>query len=214
MSIRLVGVDGSIGEPAVGWSPVATTQTVLAGDVLGLTTGGLLERLGSGAITSGGGIWGFALNDFKSDSNGDLTNPSTPSGVNGQVPAQLALSSYDRRVLATDAIAGDVNGQAEYWKSDFRNIFIQRHKLGTRVNSSLIGKKCDLTWNGTTSEWEVDTTATSLNCIVISQFQLPRFKDNTTYWDSATYATDTLAAWVCFQVVPAFDAEQLGLRYS
>lgn len=213
MGIRLVSVDGSLGDPDVGWSPVANSQTVLAGDVLGLTTGGLAERLGSAAITSGGGIWGFSVNDFTSDGSGNLINPSAPSGVAPGVPAQLALASYDRRVATAPPIAGVQRGQAEYWTGNFRNIFIQRHKAGTRCNMSLVGKKCDLTWNSSTNEWEVDTTATSLNCIIISQFQFPLYKDNKTLWDSATYATDTYAAWVAFQVTPAFYAQALGLRY-
>lgn len=216
MGIRLVALLGNTGAPQVGWSPVGASLTCLPGDVLGLTTGGLLNRLddeGGQVITSGGGIWGISINSFRSDASGNIINPAVPTGVNPNVPADLALSSYSRRVYANEPIAGDYNGLAEFWKPDFDNVFIQRHKQGTRVNSSLIGKKCDLVYNDTTNEWEVDTTATSVNDIVISEIQFPLYKDNITIWDSATFATDTYGAWIAFHVVPAFNAETLGLRY-
>lgn len=215
MGIRLVAtVDGQ--RPDVVWSPVGASLTVLSGDVQGLTTGGLLNRLddeGGQVITTGGGIWGISVNDYSSDASGNLTNPAVPTGVNPNVTAQLALSSYNRRVYANQPIAGDYNGLAELWTSKFSNIFIQRMKQGIRVNGSLVGKKCDLVYNDTTNEWEVDTSATSVNDIVISNVQFPLYKDNKSLWDSATFATDTFGAWVAFQIVPAFYAESLGLRY-
>lgn len=213
MSIKLVAVDGSRGEPQVRWSPVGASQTVLSGDMFGLTTGGLLKRLGSGDLTSGGGIWGFGVNDYISNSAGDITAPAIPTGVNPNVRPVLGMESYNRRVYANQPIAGDYNGLAQVWDGDPRNIFIQRHKVGTRVNASLIGKKCDLVWNATTLEWEVDTTATSVNCVVVSSIQFPLYRANTTLWDSSTFATDAKGAWIAFQIVPAFDAGSLGLRY-
>ncbi len=217
MSIRLALVDGSVGEPAIGWSPVDDSLVCKAGDVMGLTTGGLLFRTddeGGQVITSGGGIWGILVNDFTSDSDGNIINSAAPSGVNPGVPAQLALSSYDRRVRPNAPIAGVYRGLAEYWTPDSRNVFIQRHKAGTRVNDSLCGKKCDLVYNDTTNEWEVDTTATSVNDIVIYKTQFPMYNDNVQLFDSATFATDTYGAWIAFQIQPSFNAEALGLRYS
>ncbi len=218
MSIHLLTVNGREGVPDVGWSPVANSQTCLSGDVVGLTTGGLISRLddeGGQVITSGGGIWGILVNDFTSNSAGAIQNPAAPSGVAANVPANLALGSYSQRIRPNQPISGVFRGMAEYWSSNPQNIFIQRHKQGTRVNASLCGKKCDLVYNDTTNEWEVDTTATSVNDIVIAaaEFQVPTYRDNTTYWDSATFATDTYGAWIAFSVVPAFYAEALGLRY-
>jgi hypothetical protein len=216
MGIRYVASIGNSGAPVVGWSPVGNSLSCLPGDVHGLTTGGFLNRLddeGGQVITAGGGIWGIGINTWTSDASGNLTNPAVPTGVNPNVPAQLALSSYNRRTYANEPIAGVYRGLAEYWKPDFNNVFIQRMKQGIRVNSSLVGKKCDLVYNDTTNEWEPDTSATSVNDIVISEIQFPLYKDNISLWDSATFATDTYGAWVAFQIVRAFDAEANGLRY-
>ena len=208
--------------PVVSWNPFANSQAIITGDVEGLTTAGLLERLGSGAISSGGGIWGFAANSDTTDGSGNIISPSIPSTINPGVPAVFAIPSYGRRVTPAAPIAGVQRGQGQSYLANNQNFFIQRHKAGTRVNDSLIGKLCNLTWNasaGTNGEWEVDTTSSSVSDIVIAPWQLPGYQDNGPsvlshgLWDSATYATDSLGAWVVFQVAPAFQASNLGLRY-
>lgn len=214
----LVGV----GLPVVAWNPFANSQAIITGDVEGLTTAGLLERLGSAAITSGGGIWGFAANSDTTDANGNIISPTIPSTINPGVPAVFAIPSYGRRVTPAAPIAGVQRGQGQSYLACPQNFFIQRHKAGTRVNDSLIGKLCNLTWNGsagTNGEWEVDTTATNVSDIVVAPWQLPNYQDNGNsvlgpgLWDSATFATDSLGAWVVFQVAPAWQASNLGLRY-
>jgi hypothetical protein len=218
--IGLVNSISNLGAPDVGYSPVGVSITSKQGDVLGLTTGGLIGRLnatGGGTIIAvGGGIWGIGANDFTSDASGNITAQAAPTGVAGNVPARLALGSYGQRVAPASPISGVAYGQAQYYLPSSNNYFIQRHKKGTRVNDSLCGKKCDLTWNATTLEWEVDTTSTSLNEIVVAlaSFQLPWYLDNKTLWDDTTFATDASGAWVVFQVVPAYNAEALGLRYA
>ena len=211
-----------MGAPVVSWNPFANSQAILAGDVEGLTTGGLLERLGSGAITTGGGIWGIAANADTTDGSGNIVSPSLPSGISPGVPPVFAIPSYGRRVVPAAPIAGVQRGQGQSYLACPQNFFIQRHKKGTRVNDSLIGKICNLTWNGSAGangEWEVDSTATNVGDIVIAPWQLPYWYDNGPsalgkgLWDSATFATDNLGAWVVFQVSPSFQASNLGLRY-
>ena len=217
MSIRLVAVDGSQGAPDIGWSPVADSLDCLVGDVMGLYTNGQMFRTddeGGQVISSGGGVWGVLINNFTSDADGNIINSAAPANVSPTVPAQLALSSYNRRILPNDSISGVVRGMAQFWTPDFRNVFIQRQKQGTRINSSYCGKKCDLVYNDATNEWEVDVSATSVGDIIVSQFQYPLYKDNNSLWDSASFATDDFGAWVAFQFNPAFNAEQNGLRYT
>lgn len=218
--IGLVHATDSVGAPDVGWSPVGNSITSQGGDVYGLTTAGLVGRLnatgGGTIISSGGGILGIAANAFTSDSAGNIIAPSAPSGVSPGVPARLAMPSYSLRVPPAAPIAGVQRGQTQYYLASNANFFIQRHKAGTRVNDSLCGKLCDLVWNATTLEWEPDTTATSINDIVIAPAdkQMPWYLDNKTLWDSSTFATDALDAWIVFQIVPAFQSAAAGLRYS
>lgn len=218
MAIDCINVLAGVGAPDVGWIPIGNSVTMLAGDVVGETTGGLAGKLtGSGtAITAAGGIFGFAANGITSDSSGRVTTPSAPSGVDPGVPAILPLPSYSARVPPAAPIAGTRRSQVQCWLASGSNYFIQRHKAGTRVNDSLCGLKCDLTWNSTTSEWEVDSTVTTIGEIVIAPagLQLVLWKDNRTLWDSSTYATDTYNAWVVFQVLPTLNASKYGLRYA
>lgn len=224
MGIQCVNATLGIGDPQTVYLPMSNSMQGLPGDVFGLTTGGLALRLddeGGQVITSGGGIYGIAQDSYASNSAGGVTTPAGPSGVASNVPANLAIGSYGQRVPPAAPIAGVARGQVRAFGVGAGNYFIQRHKQGTRVNDSLCGKKCDLVYNDTTNEWEVDTTATSVNDIVIApaNFQMPGWYDNGPnfanhgLWDSASYATDTYGAWIVFTVVPAFNAEANGLRY-
>lgn len=220
MGIRLANVVGNLGAPDVAYSPIGNSVTLKAGDLLGLTTAGLVGRLNNHSsgtvVSSAGGVWGISVDDVTSDGSGNIITPSAPTGVDPGVPAVLAIPSYGRRVTPAFPIAGVRRGQVRLYKATNRNFFIQRHKAGTRVNGSLSGLKCDLTWNDTTLEWEVDSTSTSVGSIVIApaNMQLPWYYDNKTLYDSATYATDASGAWVVFQIAAAADAEDNGLRYS
>lgn len=220
MSIHLANVIGGVGAPDVAWLPTGVSIIWKAGDVVGETTGGLAGLLNNHAggtpIAAVSGIFGIAVNDDTSDANGRWVSPSVATGIDPSVPAVLALPTYGRRVTPAPPIAGVRKSQMECWLASPNNYFIQRHKQGTRVNDSLAGKLCDLTWNDTTLEWEVDTTSTAVNSIVVAPagLQLPLYRDNTTLWDSATFATDTYGAWLVFQFVPTQDASKYGLRYA
>lgn len=222
VAIEIINAQVGVGSPDTAWLPIGNSVTALAGDVIGETTAGLAGRLnshgGGTAITAGGGVFGILQSAATSDANGRITTPATPTGVDPSVPAILAMPSYNNRVPPASPIAGVRRSQVLCYLASNGNYFIQRHKVGTRVNISLCGKLCDLTWNDTTGEWEVDTTSTSVNEIVVApaSLQLPYFRDNFTrnYWDSATYASDTLAGWLVFQFAPGFDASKYGLRYA
>ncbi len=218
--MKIINAQAGIGAPKVSWDPMGASLTFKTGSVLGLTTGGRLALLSGGGgqvITSDGGVWGVSVNNVVTDSAGRIIGPAAPAGIDPAVTPIFALPSYSMRVTPSSPIAGVRYGQGESWSPIETNFFIQRHKAGTRVNDSLCGKKCDLVWNATTTEWEVDSTATSVNDIVIapSANQLPGYYDNLTgnLWDSATFATDTYGAWVVFSFVPSFDAQLNGLRY-
>lgn len=217
MSIQLARIEGRT--PRSAWLPTGVSIIWKAGDVVGETTGGLAGLLNNHAggtiIAAANGIAGIASDDNTSDSNGRWQSRALPTGVDPSVPAHLAIDSYGMRVTPAAPIAGVRKSQMKLWTVT-GNYFIQRHKQGTRVNDSLCGKLCDLTWNDTTLEWEVDTTSTSVNSIVVASadLQMVNYKDNTTLWDSATFASDTYGAWVVFSIVPTQDALTRGLRYS
>lgn len=211
--IRLYRSEESLGAPRLDYRPAGNSMAALAGDIMGLTTGGLLSRRATaGQITANGGVWGILVDDLTTDANGVASTPAAPSGVNPAVPAKLALTQRADSFSLAAAIAGVQRSQGRVYPALDGNVFIQRHKIGTRVNQSLIGKKCDFTWNTTTLEWEVDTTDTTVGMLTIVEIP-PFYADNKTYYDSATYATDAKNAWVAFVIVPALQASLNGLRY-
>lgn len=213
MSIRMYKSDQSLGIPVEDYESCANSMAALAGDVFGLTTGGLWSRRTS--ITSGGGVWGINKNDVTTDANGFATTPAAPTGVNPATQAHLAITQYaDRLFAGAQTISGVTRSLANVWLANNANTFIQRHKKGTRCNNSIVGKLCDLVWNSTTLEFEVDTTTTTLSCIVVVEVP-PTYADNLTkgYYDSASFASDAYGPWCAFKFVPAFQAQGQGLRY-
>jgi len=232
MSIRWYKSYRQDGEPDVDYYRVGNGFTYLSGDVLGMLSGtsaqsdaspaGTLRRLGASVggtatafpIIVASGIWGVAWNDATTDDNGNIITPSVPSTIDPSVPAILPLPAYDLRHPAAAPVAGVRRGQMGIWKATGVNVFIQRHKAGTRVNQLLVGKPANLTYNATTDEFEVDTTgASNKNVVVITEVP-PLYDDNITYYDSASYATDAVAGWVAFTFLPAVQGPVQGLMYS
>ena len=197
----------------VGHYPAGNSMAALAGDVMGNTTGGLLSRRATaGTITAAGGILGFLVHSLTTDANGVASTPAAPTGVHPAVVPKLALTQYADRMSMAPPISAAQRSMGMVYLANPFNVFIQRHKIGTRVNIGLVGKKCDFTWNTTTLEWEVDTTVTTVGMIEITEVPA-HYMDNRTYYDSATFATDTKNAWVAFMVDPLLYAQAKGLSY-
>lgn len=214
MAIRLYKSSYSLGAPHMDYLRAGNSMTVLAGDVIGVLSSSPIGTASRRAtLTSGGGIWGIAASDLTTDSNGNVQSPAFSSTIDTAIQPILALPAYASRLSPAGTVAGTARrAQLDVYLADDSNIFIQRHKAGTRVNQSLVGIKCDLVYNAVTLEWEVDTGTTSSGMIVIEEVP-PFYADNRTLYDSATFATDTYGAWLAFKVVPAWQGQPNGLRY-
>lgn len=213
MAIRVYKADFSLGAPQDDYLMAGNSMAVLAGDLIGRNSSPAGTALRRTTITTGGGIYGFAADDITTDANGISSTPAAPSGVNPAFVAHFALNNYADRMFPSGAVAGAVRSLLRMALATSDNVFIQRHKAGVaRVNQSLVGLKCDLVYNSTTAEFEVDSTTTTLGCIEIVEVP-PMYNDNRTLYDSATFATDALAAWCAFKVIASFQAQPNGLSY-
>lgn len=230
MPIRPYAFQGGVGVPDVDYYPAGNGFAYKVGDVLGLMSGtsaqtdgspaGTLRRLGAivgGAAASfpivlASGIIGIVGDDLTASAAGISTTPAAPTGVNPMVPAKLALPSRSDALSGSNAIAGVQRSQTKVWLATDQNYFIQRHKKATRVNQTLVGALCALTYNAVTLEFEVDSTAGSPSVVIVDM--APTYGDNRTYYDSATFATDLFGAWVVFKFIPSVQASPLGLRYA
>lgn len=218
-------------EPDVDYRPLGNSFAYKSGDVVGIMSGtsgqtdaspaGTMRRLGavvggsaaSFPIVLASGIWGVVWNDATADSSGNVVSQAAPTGVNPQVvPINAAGNSRSKLLSYAPAIAGVQRAELSIWLADQNNYFVQRHKKGTRVNISLVGKLAALTYNATTLEFEVDTTGS--NPTVVVEDVPPMYGDNRTYYDSATFATDTVGGWVVFRFIPSVQAQPAGLSYA
>lgn len=182
---------------------------------------GTMRRLGAnvgGAAASfpivlASGIWGVVWNDARVDASGNLISPAVPTGKNPQVEPTLALPSYSSGLSLTPPIAGAQRPGLTMFLANQNNYFIQRHKQGTRVNVGLVGKQCALTYNATRLEFEVDSTAGNPTVVIED---VPQFFGGSpnTFYDSSTFATDALGAFVVFRFLPSVQAQPGGLTYA
>lgn len=198
--------------------PVPVSLSCKAGDVVGITgsTGALVRRLTGVVINASGGVLGIMHDDCYTDSSGNLIAPTKVSTIATNVQADLALSGGPA-LLPTTTLAGVTTPQALVIVARPDDVFIQRARAtSARYHDGLAEDICDLVWNATTLEWEVDSSATSVNDIAI--VSVPKMYGNTStgnfkYRDSATYATDTYAPYVCFKFLEDFCAYQQNLAY-
>lgn len=213
MPIKVFSVTGGIGVPSVQAYPCDASNSLPAGCLVGLDTGGQLRLLSSGGTAlAANGILGIPVDDTYTNASSVPVAPSLPTGVAASVYPTLGVPNMSS-VLSSVAIAGTDTPQAMIIEATDDVLFVQRGKKGIRWNQSLVGKVCDLVWNSTTSEYEPDTGTTSLNCIVIRD--VPRwYGDNRTYYDSANYATDAVGAYVVFSVVDSFQQIRGLTRYT
>lgn len=215
--------------PRMFYPGAGNSFTYLQGDVVGLMSGtsaqtdaspaGTARRFGANVggagasfpIVLASGVLGIVTAPVTSDASGNAITPTGPTGVLANVQPVLALNSMSN--LAAPSIAAGVQRNVvPVAVADQNSVFQQRHKKGTRINDGLLGKLAALTFNSTTKEFEVDTTAGS-PCVVITRIE-KLTHDNYLWFDSSTFASDAFGAWVEFQFIDSVQALPNGLTYA
>lgn len=231
MAIRFYKAMTGRGTPDVAYYPLGNSFAYLAGDVLGLLSGtsaqtdaspaGTVRRMGAsvgGAAASfplvlASGALGIAKDFATASAAGISTTPAAPSGVNPMFQPKLALPSRSDTYSGSDPVAGVVRSQIAVFLATDNNVFIQRIKKGTRTTSALRGTKCNLTYNATSLEFEVDVAIVANPFVEIVEVP-PLYNDNRTYYDSATFATDNFGGWVAFRFLPSVQQITAGTTYA